>query len=75
MANFGSTDVWRPLHSLSLLAPSDKGEGTVGMADISTLPSRNVFIVTDGHITEEAPTLSAIRNNVRSARVFTFGVG
>ena len=75
VANRGSTDLWRPLHSLSLLVPTQGGSGPVGVADTSTLPPRNVFVITDGHMTEEAPTLAAIRSNVKSTRVFTFGVG
>ena len=51
------------------------GSGPVGVADTSSLPPRNVFVITDGHMTEEGPTLSAIRNSVKSTRVFTFGVG
>ncbi|XP_065907674.1 protein mono-ADP-ribosyltransferase PARP4-like isoform X2 [Dysidea avara] len=66
-ATMGSTDVWRPLRSLLLLS---SGSG----ADSSTLPSRNVFLVTDGHMTEEQPTLQAIRQAVHTTRVFTFGV-
>ena len=65
----GSTDVWRPLRSLLLLS---NGAAT---ADSSTLPPRNVFLVTDGHMTEEQPTLQAIRQAVHSTRLFTFGVG
>ena len=63
----GSTDVWRPLRSLLLLS---SGSG----ADSSTLPSCNVFLVTNGHMTEEQPTLQAIRRAVHTTRVFTFGV-
>ena len=67
----GSTDLWRPLHSLYLL--SDYAP-KVGGADTSTLPPRSVFLVSDGHMTEEAPTLDVIRRGVKSSRVFTFGV-
>ncbi|XP_065907786.1 protein mono-ADP-ribosyltransferase PARP4-like [Dysidea avara] len=67
-ATMGSTDVWRPLRSLLLLS---SGNG----ADSSTLPPRNLFLVTDGHMTEEQPTLQAIRQAVHTTRVFTFGVG
>jgi len=64
----GSTDVWRPLRSLLLLS---SGSG----ADSFTLPPHNVFLVTDGHMTEEQSTLQAIRQAVHTTRVFTFGVG
>ena len=68
-ATMGSTDVWRPLRSLFLLS-----SGTAA-TDSSTLPPRNVFLVTDGHMTEEQPTLQAIRQAVHTTRLFTFGVG
>ena len=48
----GSTDVWRLLRLLLLLS---SGSG----ADSSTLPSRNVFLVTDGHMTEEQSILQS----------------
>ena len=67
----GSTDVWRPLRSLLLLSSG----ATTTAADSSTLPPRNVFLVTDGHMTEEQPTLQAIRQAVHTTRLFTFGVG
>ena len=69
-ATMGSTDVWRPLRSLLLLS-----SGTTATVDFSTLPPRNVFLVTDGHMTEEQPTLQAIRQAVHTTRLFTFGVG
>lgn len=67
----GSTDVWRPLHSLYLLSDHTP---KVGGVDTSTLPPRSVFLISDGHMTEEAPTLDAIRQGVQYSRVFTFGV-
>ncbi len=70
-ANMGSTDVWRPLHSLHLL--SDHAPN-VGGTDTSTLPPRSVFLVSDGHVTEETPTLDVIRRGVKKSRLFTFGV-
>ena len=69
-ATMGSTDVWRPLRSLLLLS-----SGAAASTDSSTLPPRNVFLVTDGHMTEEQPTLQAIRQAVHTTRLFTFGVG
>ena len=68
-ANLGSTDLWRPLHSLHLLSITNSSG-----QDTNTLPPRSVFVITDGHMTEEGPTLSAIRNGTKSSRVFTFGV-
>ena len=68
-ANLGSTDLWRPLHSLHLLSVTNSSG-----QDTNTLPPRSVFVITDGHMTEEGPTLSAIRNGTKTSRVFTFGV-
>ena len=70
-ATMGSTDLWRPLRSLQLL--SDADAPLIG-TDTTTLPPRSVFIISDGHMTEEDPTLSAIRQGVRNSRVFTFCV-
>ncbi|XP_062507413.1 protein mono-ADP-ribosyltransferase PARP4-like isoform X2 [Corticium candelabrum] len=66
-ATLGSTDVWRPLRSFMLTAPSDSN-------DAATLP-RNVFVFSDGHISEEEATLECIRKSCHLTRVFTFGVG
>ena len=70
-ASMGSTDVWRPLHSLHLLSDS---ELSVGGVDTTTLPPRSVFLISDGHMTEEGPTLDAVRKGVKKSRLFTFGV-
>ena len=67
----GSTDIWKPLHCLQLL--SDEDASMVG-TDITTLPPRSIFLVSDGHMTEEGPTLDAIRRGIRHSRLFTFGV-
>ena len=50
-----------------LTAPSDSN-------DRATLP-RNVFVFSDGHISEEEATLECIRKSCHLTRVFTFGVG
>lgn len=71
-ATLGSTDIWRPLHSLFLLSEDATTQG--GITNTSTLPPRSVFIISDGHMTEEAPTLTAITKGAKSTRVFTFGV-
>ena len=70
-ANMGSTDIWRPLHSLQLLSCGSVSERNT---NTDTLPPKSVFIVSDGHMTEEAPTISAIKEGLKSSRVFTFGV-
>lgn len=70
-ATMGSTDIWKPLHCLQLL--SDGDTPVIG-TDITTLPPRSIFLVSDGHMTEEGPTLDAIRRGTRHSRLFTFGV-
>ncbi|XP_067889798.1 protein mono-ADP-ribosyltransferase PARP4 isoform X3 [Heterodontus francisci] len=57
----GNTDFWRPLLSLNLLAPSKR--------------IRNVLLISDGHIQNEALTLKTVHQNVKHTRIFTFGVG
>ncbi|KAL5457332.1 hypothetical protein EMCRGX_G034580 [Ephydatia muelleri] len=71
-ADMGSTDLWRPLHSLQLLLDTPD-HPSVG-SDTTTLPPRSIFVITDGHMTEEEPTLTAIRQGVKTSRVFTLGV-
>ena len=68
----GSTDVWQPLHALQLL--SDTGHAPSSPGDMTTLPPRSVFLVSDGHMTEEGATLTAIRQGLKYCRLFTFGV-
>ncbi|XP_041092549.1 protein mono-ADP-ribosyltransferase PARP4-like [Polyodon spathula] len=57
----GNTDLWRPLRSLSLLAPS-KG-------------IRNILLISDGHIQSEGLTLRLVKENAHHTRIFTCGVG
>ncbi|XP_078513194.1 protein mono-ADP-ribosyltransferase PARP4 isoform X3 [Lissotriton helveticus] len=57
----GNTDLWKPLHSLSLLPPS-KGR-------------RNILLISDGHIQNESRTFQIVKNNVKHTRLFTCGVG
>lgn len=56
-----NTDVIRLLSSLYLLSPDDG--------------FRNLFLISDGHISNEEVTLAAARLNCRHSRLFTFGVG
>uniref|UniRef100_A0AAY4D8I0 Poly [ADP-ribose] polymerase n=1 Tax=Denticeps clupeoides TaxID=299321 RepID=A0AAY4D8I0_9TELE len=56
----GSTELWRPLRSLSLLPPS-KGV-------------RNVLLISDGHIHNPALTLQLVQNNSSHTRLFTCGL-
>ncbi|KAI7809102.1 hypothetical protein IRJ41_025844, partial [Triplophysa rosa] len=57
----GSTELWRPLRSLSLLPPSQ------GM--------RNILLLSDGHVQNQPLTLQLVRENSRHTRVFTCGLG
>ena len=69
-ANMGSTDLWKPLHSLQLLSNATDSN----INSNNTLPPKSLFVVSDGHLTEETPTLTAIRDGLKSSRIFTFGV-
>ncbi|XP_029458356.1 protein mono-ADP-ribosyltransferase PARP4 isoform X3 [Rhinatrema bivittatum] len=57
----GNTDLWKPLRSLSLLAPSQ------GL--------RNILLISDGHIQNESFTFQIVKNNVKHTRLFACGVG
>ncbi|XP_065065834.1 protein mono-ADP-ribosyltransferase PARP4-like isoform X2 [Rhopilema esculentum] len=59
----GGTALWRVLRKLHLLAD-----------DKSTHPV-NVFLFSDGEISEEISTMASIRKNSRLVRVFSFGFG
>ncbi len=69
-ANMGSTDLWKPIHSLQLLSITNDTNVNAN----NTLPPKSLFVVSDGHMTEETPTLTAIREGLKFSRVFTFGV-
>ena len=60
-ATMGNTEALRPLHSYFLLG----GGG----------PTRNVFLISDGHINAEELTLAAVKDNAPQTRLFTFAVG
>ena len=60
-ADMGNTEVFRPLHAYFLLPPS---EGT----------TRNVLLISDGHLNNEKSVLSDAANNYQHTRIFTFGV-
>ncbi|XP_038058129.1 protein mono-ADP-ribosyltransferase PARP4-like [Patiria miniata] len=59
-AEQGCTDFWRPLQSNHLLKP--------------TSALRNLFLITDGHLSNEQATLRAVGRHRAHSRVFTFGV-
>ncbi|XP_015749941.1 PREDICTED: poly [ADP-ribose] polymerase 4-like [Acropora digitifera] len=63
-ANKGGTELWRVLQKLSLLP-------AISTAD----HPRNLFLISDGHVTEEETSLNFIRKNCQCDRLFTFGVG
>ncbi|XP_071477881.1 protein mono-ADP-ribosyltransferase PARP4-like [Diadema antillarum] len=57
----GGSEAWRPLRSLSLLPPAKNR-------------TRNVFLVSDGHLTNEKFTLLVAAEHRHENRIFTFGV-
>jgi poly [ADP-ribose] polymerase len=71
--NMGSTDVWRPLRALQLLSETSPTSSSLP-GETTSLPPRSVFLVSDGHVTDEGATLSVIRQALRNCRLFTFGV-
>ncbi|KAM9804501.1 protein mono-ADP-ribosyltransferase PARP4 [Neosynchiropus ocellatus] len=56
----GSTELWRPLRLLNLLPPA---RGT-----------RNLLLLSDGHIQNGLLTLQMLRDNARHSRLFTCGL-
>ncbi|XP_033635285.1 protein mono-ADP-ribosyltransferase PARP4-like isoform X2 [Asterias rubens] len=58
-ATMGNTDVWRPLKAYFML---------------KTGQLRNIFLISDGHVSNEEATLETVRKNCRHTRVFTFGI-
>ncbi|XP_049451030.1 protein mono-ADP-ribosyltransferase PARP4 isoform X2 [Epinephelus fuscoguttatus] len=56
----GSTELWRPLRALSLLPPSRS--------------TRNLLLLSDGHIQNTELTLQLLRDNVQHSRLFTCGL-
>lgn len=57
----GNSDLWKVLHYLSLLYPSKL--------------TRNILLISDGHIQNEAMTLQIVKENAQHTRIFTCGVG
>ena len=62
-ADMGGSEAWRPLRREQLLSDVDQ-----------TWP-RNVFLFSDGFLSEELSLLAAVSQTSRHVRVFTFGVG
>ena len=57
----GNTDAWLPLNCCYLLPSSDR--------------DTNIFLISDGHLNNEARTIGSVRNNMLHTRVFALGVG
>lgn len=62
-ANKGGTDLWRIMKKMQLLANYERPHPL------------NVFLFSDGHITEEVITMVTLRNSAKAMRLFTFGFG
>ena len=60
-ADMGNTEVFRPLHAYFLLPPA---EGA----------TRNVVLVSDGHLNNETSVLTDASHNYQHTRIFTMGV-
>ncbi|KAH0625127.1 hypothetical protein JD844_033266 [Phrynosoma platyrhinos] len=60
-ATMGNSDLWKTLHYLSLLYTSKV--------------KRNIVLISDGHIQNEAMTLQLVKQNAKHTRIFTCGVG
>ncbi|XP_045062443.1 protein mono-ADP-ribosyltransferase PARP4 isoform X2 [Coregonus clupeaformis] len=56
----GSTELWRPLRSLSLLPPS---QGV-----------RNLLLLSDGHVQNQALTMQLVKEHCQHSRLFTCGL-
>ncbi|XP_056015621.1 uncharacterized protein LOC125677683 isoform X3 [Ostrea edulis] len=59
-ADQGNTELCRPLNSFFLLKPESS--------------TRNVFLISDGHINDEETALYRISRNYQHTRIFTLGV-
>ena len=58
----GATEVWRPLRAMALMYSDD------------IRLTRNGFLISDGHVTNEQDTLMSVATNRHINRLFTFGV-
>ncbi|XP_057306524.1 protein mono-ADP-ribosyltransferase PARP4-like isoform X2 [Hydractinia symbiolongicarpus] len=58
--SLGATHLWKPLSILQYLASAES--------------PKNVFLFSDGHISDEVTTLASIQNNNKNIRMFTFGM-
>ena len=58
--NRGATHLWKPMRAIHMLS-------------CATRP-KNVFLFSDGHISDEVSTLAMIQKYQQSVRLFTFGL-
>ncbi|XP_060575380.1 protein mono-ADP-ribosyltransferase PARP4-like, partial [Ruditapes philippinarum] len=65
-ANLGSTELLEPLHATQILSSA-----TVSSADQSCL---NLFLISDGHVTQESSILLAAQKTSQQIRIFSLGV-
>ena len=56
----GGTHLWKALKMIHLLSSPDK--------------PKNVFLFSDGHISDDVSTLASIKKYQQNVRMFTFGV-
>ncbi|KAK3587647.1 hypothetical protein CHS0354_032855 [Potamilus streckersoni] len=60
-AIYGSSDFFTPLRSFHLLCPAESHQ--------------NIFLISDGHVTQDSFILNSIKRAARRSRLFTLGVG
>ncbi|XP_053376593.1 uncharacterized protein LOC123533425 [Mercenaria mercenaria] len=60
-SNLGSTELWEPLHATQILLSA------IGH-------SQSLFLISDGHVTQESSVLKAVKTTSQKIRVFTLGV-
>ena len=58
--NMGNTDAWRPLQVFNMLTPSED--------------QRNIFLISDGHLSCDKDTLRMVRESGPKNRIFTLGI-
>lgn len=56
----GATHLWKPLKMIQMLTSGEQ--------------PRNIFLFSDGHITDESQTIASIQKHQQKLRLFTFGL-
>ena len=76
-ANFGGSDLWKPLNSLLLTAPHAGDDGALAARRVGGKHAarRQVVLVTDGQTNEKEATMELVRAHASACRVFVVGVG